>query len=552
MYPESIPAGAAGSAERVLFRELRAQLSDEWTVLHSVRWLSHEGGRASDGEADFVVAHPDLGILVIEVKGGIIRRDGVTGAWTSEDVDGVIHSIHDPFLQAERSMHLLVRKLEESPTTRAFSYPYARSVAFPDVILPAGDLGPNVSRQIVIDSSNLFLLIGAIKSAMGTPRAKGPGKDGIRALVELLRPSLEISRRGLAAQIKSDEHELIQLTEQQLSLLDFLAGHRRVAISGTAGSGKTVLAIEQARRLAAQGYRVLFTCFNRALAHSVQQQLSASLGPAMANVTVRNYHELATGFAEAAGLRLPTEAEVNARPNPSSYFEEELPQRMLDALTALPDRFDAIVVDEGQDFADIWWLTLDALFQNPADSILAIFYDDNQRIYRRESAYPIPEPHYQLTHNCRCTQHIHREAAKYRAEQSQTSCRGPEGRRVETIPLQQESPVAALRKVVHRLVTEEGLPVEDIVVLTPRNQKTSAFTEGAKVGNLTLTWGDPATKSLACRSIHGFKGLESSVVVLGECDRAHQASRDALMHVALTRARHHVVVLGNLPAPGSA
>ena len=324
------------------------------------------------------------------------------------------------------------------------------------------------------------------------------------------------------------------------------------AIRGTAGSGKTVLAIEQTHRLAAQGYRVLFTCFNRALAHAVQQQLASSLGPAMANVTVRNYHELAAGLAEAAGVPLPSEAEINARPNPSSYFEEDLPQHMLDALTALPERFDAIVVDEGQDFADIWWLTLDALFRDPTDSILAIFYDDNQRIYRRESAYPIPEPHFQLTHNCRCTQHIHREAARYRTERSQISCRGPEGRAIETVPLQQETPVAALRKVVHRLVAEEGLPVEDIVVLTPRSQKTSAFTEGAKVGNLTLTWGEPAARSLACRSIHGFKGLESSVVVLGECDRAHHASRDALMHVALTRARHHVVVLGSLPAPGGA
>src|SRR5262249_55031294 len=89
---------AASGAERKVFRALHDGLSDGWTVLQSVSWLQRRpGDAASDGEADFVLVHPALGGLILEVKGGEIRFDSATGCWFSRDRRGVAHEIKDPF-----------------------------------------------------------------------------------------------------------------------------------------------------------------------------------------------------------------------------------------------------------------------------------------------------------------------------------------------------------------------------------------------------------------------------------------------------------------------
>jgi len=102
MIPPELNEMATSRAERLLFRELKAQLSDPYIVLHSVRWFAKVGGQTRDGEADFVIVHPNRGLLVIEVKGGAITWDPDCDQWTSRDGAGIEHAIHDPFAQAER------------------------------------------------------------------------------------------------------------------------------------------------------------------------------------------------------------------------------------------------------------------------------------------------------------------------------------------------------------------------------------------------------------------------------------------------------------------
>lgn len=547
MYPATPLAHTESSAERLLFAELARQLPSDYVVLHGVTWLSRSAGRSRDGEADFVIGHPKLGLLILEVKGGAISRDNVTGQWWSRDRQGASHRIKDPFDQARRSTYALGEKLGDAPGTRSFSFPIARAVAFPDILIDGAYLGPAAPREMVLDSSDLAHLEQAIPRAWSIPVGPGPGAAGIEALIDLLQPTIALQRPGLAAAMRREHTELLQLTAQQLTVLDFLGNHRRVAISGAAGSGKTMLALEETRRLALQGFRVLFTCYNKALADWATESLRADLGAAMERVVVDNYHDLAFTLTRRAGFALPGEDVVNASRTAQTFYEEELPQHLLDALAILPDRFDAIVVDEGQDFADIWWVTLEALLSDPADGVLFVFYDDNQRIFGPRGGYPIPPPHFQLTHNCRNTRRIHEAAMEYRDNRAPVQCPGPEGRAMEMIPVTEGGEAAALRRVLHRLVGEEGIALADIVVLTPRGPKTSRLVEGTQLGNLSLTWGAGDPRTVRCRSIQAYKGLESPVVILAEPERAHASNRDALFHVAISRARHHLIVLGELP-----
>lgn len=292
MIPPTPAAGTQSDQERVVFAELERQLGPDYVVLHSVTWLARNGRRARDGEADFIIAHPKLGVLVIEVKGGGIGRDGSVDRWWSIDRHGDRHQIRSPFDQARSTMYALRDKVRDAPTTRPFTYPIARAVALPDILLDRTDLGPDIDRAMVIDSHDLSDLGRAIARAWTISDGPRPGKAGIDALVELLRPSYELRRSGLFGEIARERQEFIQLTEQQKQVLSAIGGFRRAAIEGTAGSGKTMLAIEKARRLAAEGFRVLFTCYNKALADWVSDVLTHDLGLATfrERLVVDNYH----------------------------------------------------------------------------------------------------------------------------------------------------------------------------------------------------------------------------------------------------------------------
>lgn len=84
MISATLPDEVDSKAERRLFERLRADTSDEIVAFHSVAWLiPGSAGKPKQGEADFVLAHPDFGAVVLEVKGGGIRFDAADGKWFS-------------------------------------------------------------------------------------------------------------------------------------------------------------------------------------------------------------------------------------------------------------------------------------------------------------------------------------------------------------------------------------------------------------------------------------------------------------------------------------
>ena len=79
MYPGNGPAITKSKAEKMLYPIFRDSLDDSYQVYHS-RWWSF---KYRTGETDFLVVHPDKGILVIEVKGGKIEYDNFSDSWYS-------------------------------------------------------------------------------------------------------------------------------------------------------------------------------------------------------------------------------------------------------------------------------------------------------------------------------------------------------------------------------------------------------------------------------------------------------------------------------------
>lgn len=419
MYPQPMHPDTRSGAERKLYSAFEDQLPNDFVVFHSVCWqLRDTTTGVRDGEADFVIAHPGHGILILEVKGGRIRYDGLAAQWYSNQ-----YPIKDPFEQGRKNKYSLLEKLKELPYWRDRWVTVGYAVAFPDVAV-AGALRLDAPRELVLDASDLRDLSTWVSTALDFLQGRRPddrplGEVGIQELIDLLSPSWNL-RLPLSAEILEETHELAELTQEQFIMLDFLGRRRRAAISGCAGSGKTTLAVEKGKRLAAQGFRVLLTCFNVNLAEFLASDETLPTG-----LDVLNFHKLAQNLARRGGLPHPG-------PRDDHYFNEILPEQMAQAVDHLGPPYDAVIVDEGQDFHDNWWLPLQFLLKDPDGGILYVFFDDNQNLYRTAQKIPLELAPFPLTRNCRNTQSIHKVVMRFYRSDQIPHAQGPIGRAVIT------------------------------------------------------------------------------------------------------------------------
>jgi len=189
MFPDRLPDDVKSPAERRLYKAFKEQLSDDFTVFHQVRWqVKNLRNGAKDGEADFVIACPKLGILVLEVKGGSISYNGGTGKWLSNN-----NSIKDPFQQVCDSKYNLLHRLKELPYWQNRWIPMDYAVAFPDIEVN-GWLPPHAHHEIILDGTQLNDLSGWVQSVLNYWQGQNPpqGKfdvKGVQELVKILRPS---------------------------------------------------------------------------------------------------------------------------------------------------------------------------------------------------------------------------------------------------------------------------------------------------------------------------------------------------------------------------
>lgn len=533
MYPERLPHTVESYAEHALFRAFRDRLSDRRTVLAGVNWVyANERGQGRTAEADFVVLDPDRGMLVIEVKGGKVGHDARTGRWYSISRGGHEHTIKNPIEQAKRAFYDLRDTLSASYGTARFEYPGGHGVAFIDGVVDSAQLPLEAPRAIILDATDLDDLDRAIDRMFQhwTGReSAGPGPAGVQAAVDLLAKSWQV-KTPLALDLKREAEEIRTLTEGQYRLLNMLSMQTRALIRGCAGSGKTFLAAEKARRLANQGIPTLLTCFNKPLAGWLRERLS----PRPDTLHIQHFHELAYETARAAGLDPEKPADMDT----AYYFNIHQPALLVDALEHVDTRFDAIVVDEGQDFREDWWLGLLELLRDPEEGIFYIFYDERQAIYNDEMSFPFDTPPYVLNENLRNTRAIHQHIAHFYEDGVVGA--GPEGR--PPVIIQADDPAVTLGEQLHRLISEGGVSVTDIVVLTPLSEARSRWRTGQRVGRYTLTWQDPPTdRQVVVSTIHSFKGLERPVVILTEMDRYD--TNHQLHLVACSRAKHELVVI---------
>jgi hypothetical protein len=537
MYPPTIADDHGSRAERTVFRKLRDETPGTWVALHSVGLVNH--ATKPWAEVDFVIL-TDAGVMCLEVKGGTIaHRDG---DWYQNDN----RLKQSPFAQAGGGASALYDYLADRVPEIRRSF-VGHGVLFPESRFRQGL--PSADPAMIFDDSDLARPISAYITRLteywtNSIRSKrGHVPDGLsRAarsnVVHELAPDFELVP-SLRSRLLDVDEELVRLTAQQRVIVAGLVDEPRVVIRGGAGTGKTLLACDEAVRLAGQGKRTLFVCYGSRLAMHVRPLLEP------AGVATAHLHGLMRDFVEEAGLRsqLP---DVDAR----DLFDVYYPEIALDALARLGrfGSFDALVVDEAQDLLKPpFVLFLDALLEKElTGGTWRLFHDPNQDIFRGGRSDELERLEqratcYRLTQNCRNTREI-AMATSILSGVPVSETLVAEGPEVvedwfDDLKTEEKSVVKLLRDWVDR-----GVAPRAITVLSPRRLDTSVLaridTKRLPKAVVDISHADaPEDERIRFSTIAGFKGLESDAVLLTGFDDLADPEALSLLYVGASRAR---------------
>jgi hypothetical protein len=274
------------------------------------------------------------------------------------------------------------------------------------------------------------------------------------------------------------------LTQEQLQVLNMLRYQRRVAIAGCAGSGKTLIAVEKAVRLDKAGVRTLIMCHNRYLANYIQ-------------TLIRGTGIFIIDFTSWVNRLLHQEPVVGTS---WTHYEEPTDEELtqaFDNLVASDERYDAILVDEGQDFRAEWWLIIEAALANAEYGIFYIFYDDNQALLPDRASYPIKQLPFVLSKNCRNAGAIYEIVRRFHAQSPEPTVTLKDQGVTRYWAYDSGEEHAAIEGAIRHLM--ELMPPEHIVVLTTQPDPIEqAILYGEKINLLpTKNWQDFITSYLA-------------------------------------------------------
>ena len=520
----------ANGAERTVWQALDDQLKPEDLLIPGQRVTDH----LKDHEVDLVVAIEGAGIACLEVKGGQVWHDGQSWRQRRGRSDYTI----EPVRQAREACYALRSFVEGDPRWTQGRQRWDHFVVLPNTELSEGFALPDCPRWKVIDRTELGELAARLRKVLLDQELPRPllGAAGIEQLGVALGgrglPQLDVVSRA-----RENEDAADVLTEQQSVILGAIQLLNRVEIRGGAGSGKTFLAMEQARRLARAGQRVALVCYSHGLA-SYLERVTAGWNRSQRPAYVGEFHDLGKSWGAPAG---PDEALRNE--DTVRFWEHELPRQMAELAAGLDDgqRFDAIVVDEAQDFADAWWEPLLGALRDEEAGGLYVFSDEGQRVFDRYGSPPVPLVPLVLDHNLRNTRQI-AQAFQPLVDHPMRFL-GGDGPTVSFVACTADTAMDAGDDQVDWLL-DQGWRPEDVALLTTGSRHPEQR-ERQAAGNTAYWASFWDTEQVFYGHVLGFKGLERRAVVLVVNEQqAFERSRERL-YVGLSRARDQLVVCGD-------
>lgn len=533
---DAFSASRVPSEKRVYLKALE-ELPNQYHVFHDFLWDDPSLDEAKTaGQIDFVVVEPGRGFVTLEVKGGRCCYEPELRSWSSIDRHGESAEITDPFDQAAVASRVILKLLLRNPNLSRAYLPHHHAVIFPDCVLDKRDLRANVKGWQILDQESLFNLRASTKTLFDYAFPKGALEPRIgQALIAGVRAlwgGRELEGKELVTQrVREISDQLIRLTDDQLTVLRMCQDHRFCLIQGCAGSGKTTLAVHKAKLLAESGKNVLLVCFNQPLGEHLKK-----LCEGCERIMVGPFLELCMDWLNEAGSPL-------TRKDASSFWEDELPNAFTTRFDYIKHRFDAIVVDEGQDFKENHWLMLEMLLSDPTEAYFYIFSDGLQNIYRGSGKYPVKTMPIKLLQNVRNTNQIFSVVKSVCDLPEGTKPSGVNGPAVSFASYSDDNDMHAHIDGILRNLIQQGFRGGDIVLLGTKSQKRTSLRHGQKIGQFRMVGERHEPADLLTMTVHRFKGLESPVVILCELDESLLSSLEEVLYVGLTRPIAYLYVL---------
>lgn len=545
------------SGERFLFGKFEADPgTSDWTVLHSLNLNNHV--KRLYGEIDFVVLAPGLGIFCIEVKSGGVKREN--GVWYYTNRFGVSStSTRGPFNQAREGMFSLMSSISQKfgDRSRLSRLLFGYGVFFPDIRYDA--VGPEEEQWQVYDISQKIQPISAyIKELAKMYAAKYskqrwfnssislPDNNSIDELVSYLRRDFEILP-SFCTYINDTEQTIRRFTNEQLDCLDAMDHNKRCLFMGRAGTGKTVIAIEDALRSLAKGKKVRLICFNSYLGSWLRFIFKDN--PHMdRELSIDSFHSL---------LKKIVGDGTDESHDTEKYFTEVLPEKFLSKSISEELLCDKLIIDEGQDLIRKEYLkVMDKLvhgglsrgewdiFSDFGKQIIYNSHTEDEMLAMLEelSSFSI----YRLTINCRNTKPIGEEIRTIcRLEYQEYLSNRIYGEPVSYYFFENwKDEAEKIEKLINGLLSS-SVKAERITILSPFRLENSVISKLIK--RLPITIYDKRKYEqikdfIQFSTIHSYKGLENSIIILIDIEKIDGDEFQNLLYVGMSRARASLYV----------
>lgn len=520
MYPKNISDYLPTDSERIVFHELKKQLPDSFEVFYSVSWTSCEAGTMMKSEADFIIVSPEYGFLCLEVKGGNGIRVENNIWYVNDATHGERRLNTSPYCQAEKSMYYF-KQIFSNKYNTAYQGIFGAGVIFPFYPISNTLQLDKRDRECTIDCNDLNNLFDRVKKMFRFWAGRSYGMRHYalsqhKAFLDLVRERIAISAAAGA---------LVQYKEQQLSVINrvqdnyvyFLSNVRQFFIRGGAGTGKTWIAMKMSF---SEAYRtnkkVAFLCTSPHLAVEVRTKIGDY-------VEVYCISELFEKIAH-------------------DFYKLEAPRYhgVFKNMKSDIERYDAIFIDEAQDFSEEWAKVVRELLVDKNTSRLGVFYDDVQ-VLREDSfgdGFKIKDDPFLLRENIRNTSSIY----QWTAEKTNL------GTDVIANPVEGPTPITEyimdfghmtnyLETTLRRYLVDEYLPNSSLVVLTDDVDKFMSFySDGIAIWKF-INGPVSNNNEIKIMSVEEFKGLESDMVIY-----IHGSNvTENMNYIAYTRAKFYLI-----------
>lgn len=556
LIPSGISQRVKSNAEKKVFSAFQSiKYSHITHCLHSLNVPEHVG-RKPECEIDFVFVSQN-GILCLEIKGGEVSRDG--GVWRFKDRTGnVATKIEGPFKQVQRNMYSLRERLKRRYGDKSVynNIVFGYGVVFPDFVFDKDT--EEWDKKIVCDKplfersfSDYLDILHNYWVSKRSSSAKITDED-VYDIVDYLRGDFSYAV-SLGDSLKETESKIIKYTEEQCHIISSLERNQRLLIRGSAGTGKTILAIEKGISEARSGNKVLFVCFNRLLALYLSEIFEKQHKDL--NVTVTNIFGLMKYIISIQNRDI--KASVKIVPQDEQSHDVSQPAKTLSTLQEkhLFIKYDSLIIDEGQDILKgEYFEILNRILKNGfSKGRWTMFYDKHRQggLYGEIDAHinvilsKIDHTELELTLNCRNTKKI------ADATETITKFKFPpvlceEGEGVTPIfyssTTQRDSHLLELLGKLKK----ENVNESDIIILTVGAIKPLIdFGKTFKVNIVDLRGIEYPCSNTECvfaSEAKLFKGLESKIVIIPDIESLDDPY---MLYVAMTRANIMLFLLMN-------